>query len=74
MKTLVVYGGRFQPPHKGHLGSYKHLTEKFGSNVFMASAEKPPGPKDLRLGSWVSVSIAIIVDFSNSENLNIFLI
>lgn len=46
MKTLVVYGGRFQPPHKGHLASYKHLTNKFGDNVFMASADKAQGPKD----------------------------
>jgi len=47
MKTLVVYGGRFQPPHKGHKSSYDHLAQKFGANsVFMASAEKATGPRD----------------------------
>ena len=47
MKTLVVYGGRFQPPHKGHLASYQQLASKFGSNsVFMASANKDLGAKD----------------------------
>lgn len=46
MKTLVVYGGRFQPPHKGHKASYDYLTQKFGKNVYMSSYAKPPGPKD----------------------------
>lgn len=47
MKPLVIYGGRFQPPHKGHLASFNELCKKFGAaNVYMASADKPPGPKD----------------------------
>ena len=47
MKTLVVYGGRFQPPHKGHKASYDRLVAKFGQgSVFMASADKATGPKD----------------------------
>ena len=24
-KVVVIYGGRFQPFHKGHYGTYKHL-------------------------------------------------
>ncbi len=46
MKKIIVYGGRFQPFHIGHKSSYDHLAEKFGGDVFIASAEKPPGPKD----------------------------
>jgi hypothetical protein len=45
--VVVVYGGRFQPFHKGHYGSYEHLVNKYGADkVYVASAEKPPGPKD----------------------------
>ena len=47
MKTVVVYGGRFQPPHKGHKASYDHLVDRFGANsVFMSSADKAQGPND----------------------------
>jgi len=47
MKEIVVFGGRFQPPHKGHKASFDWLVNKFGGNsVYMASADKAPGPKD----------------------------
>lgn len=47
MKTVVVYGGRFQPPHKGHKASFDWLSNKFGADsVYMSSFDKPPGPKD----------------------------
>ena len=47
MKTIVVYGGRFQPPHKGHKASYDHLVDRFGAkSVFMSSYDKPIGPED----------------------------
>lgn len=47
MKALVVFGGRFQPFHKGHKASYDYLSKKFGSNsVIIASADKAQGPKD----------------------------
>lgn len=47
MKTVVVYGGRFQPPHKGHKASFDWLANKFGADsVYMSSYNKPPGPKD----------------------------
>jgi len=47
MKTIVVYGGRFQPPHLGHKGSYDWLVNEFpNADVYMSSAEKAPGPKD----------------------------
>ena len=25
-KTVVIYVGRFQPMHKGHAGTYQHLS------------------------------------------------
>ena len=48
MKTIVVYGGRFQPPHKGHKASYDHLVDQFGAgNVYMSSYDKGAGgPED----------------------------
>jgi phosphopantetheine adenylyltransferase len=47
MRTIVVYGGRFQPVHRGHKASFDWLVNKYGAaNVYMSSAEKAPGPKD----------------------------
>ena len=40
MNYLVVYPGRFQPLHKGHLASYQHLVDKFGEeNVYIATSD-----------------------------------
>ena len=40
-KLVVVYGGRFQPFHKGHYEAYKWLCKKFGeSNVWIATSNK----------------------------------
>jgi cytidyltransferase-like protein len=37
----VVYGGRFQPFHKGHYAVYKHLCKMFGtSKVWIATSDK----------------------------------
>lgn len=37
----VVYGGRFQPFHKGHYAVYKHLCNMFGaSKVWIATSDK----------------------------------
>ena len=39
MRQLVIYAGRFQPFHKGHLGSYNFLTKHFGvENVYIATS------------------------------------
>lgn len=39
-KTVVVYGGRFQPFHKGHYQAYKWLCKKFGKgNVWIATSD-----------------------------------
>lgn len=35
--AIIFYGGRFQPMHQGHRDVYKHLVDKFGSNVFIAT-------------------------------------
>src|SRR6056300_605750 len=38
---VVVYAGRFQPFHKGHFATYKHLVSKFGKdNVFIGTSDK----------------------------------
>lgn len=40
-KLVVVYGGRFQPFHKGHYECYKWLCKKFGkANVWIATSNK----------------------------------
>lgn len=40
-RLVVVYGGRFQPFHKGHLDAYKWLCEKFDKdNVWIATSNK----------------------------------
>ena len=45
-KVIVVYGGRFQPFHKGHYATYQHLVKKFGKdNVFISTSNKVEKPK-----------------------------
>jgi len=45
-KVVVIYGGRFQPFHKGHFGTYQHLVKKFGkNNVFISTSNKVEKPK-----------------------------
>lgn len=40
-KIVVVFGGRFQPMHLGHLYAYDHLCKKYGKeNVWLASSNK----------------------------------
>lgn len=40
-KLVVVYGGRFQPFHKGHYQCYKWLVKKYGkANVWIATSNK----------------------------------
>lgn len=39
MNTIVIYPGRFEPPHLGHKASYKQLQKDFpGAKVFVASS------------------------------------
>lgn len=43
---IVVYGGRFQPFHKGHKKVYDALVSKFGSkNVYIATSDVQDGDK-----------------------------
>jgi hypothetical protein len=43
---IVVYGGRFQPFHKGHKKVYDSLVAKFGSkNVYIATSDVQDGDK-----------------------------
>jgi len=45
-KKVVVYAGRFQPFHKGHYKTYKHLIDKFGSkNVYIGTSNKISKPR-----------------------------
>jgi len=41
MEPVVIYPGRFQPPHSGHHMVYKWACEKFGeNNVWIATSNK----------------------------------
>jgi hypothetical protein len=43
---VVVYAGRFQPFHKGHYATYKHLVNKFGKkNVYIGTSNKTDNNK-----------------------------
>ena len=38
-QTIVVYGGRFQPFHKGHYAAYARLVSDFGKgNVYIGTS------------------------------------
>lgn len=40
-KLVVVFGGRFQPMHLGHVYVYDHLCQKFGKdNVWLTTSNK----------------------------------
>lgn len=46
-KTIVIYPGRFQPFHKGHMAAYRYLTDKFGQenvNIFTSDLTKNESP------------------------------
>lgn len=41
MKTVVIFPGRFQPAHQGHLSVYEFLKNKFGQEqVYIATSDK----------------------------------
>ena len=43
---IVVYGGRFQPFHKGHYDAYQRLVNEFGSaNVYIATSNDTSSDK-----------------------------
>ena len=45
-KTIVIYGGRFQPFHRGHYDAYQRLVSKFGeANVYIASSNDTSSDK-----------------------------
>jgi len=52
-KLVVVYYGRFQPPHQGHIGVYNHLVSKFGkSNVYIGTSNKVDPEKSPLTFQW----------------------
>ena len=47
MRTLAIYGGRFQPAHLGHMSSYEYLVDKFGAdNVYEVTADPAQSEDD----------------------------
>ena len=47
MRTLAIYGGRFQPAHLGHMSSYEYLVDKFGAdNVYVVTADPAQSEDD----------------------------
>lgn len=46
-KTIVIFPGRFQPFHKGHMAAYRYLADKFGQenvNIFTSDLTKEESP------------------------------
>lgn len=44
MKKVVIFSGKFQPPHPGHIEAYKFLHEKFPeADVFIEATTKVEG-------------------------------
>lgn len=76
MKTVVVFGGRFQPPHRGHKASYDYLVKKFpNADVYVSSADKASGPKDpftwqekKSLAASIGIPSAKFVNIKNAYN------
>lgn len=45
-QTVVIYGGRFQPFHKGHYAAYEDLVSKFGkANVYIGTSNDTSSDK-----------------------------
>lgn len=46
MKKIVIFSGRFQPFHRGHYKSYKHLIKQFpDADVYIATSNKTDSQK-----------------------------
>src|SRR4051812_35903099 len=44
MKTIGIYPGNFQPPHRGHVQAYKQLRQIVGPDVFVITTDRTPIP------------------------------
>ena len=45
-QSIVIYGGRFQPFHKGHYAAYENLCSKFGkANVYIGTSNDTSSDK-----------------------------
>lgn len=42
MKTIGIYPGQFQPPHRGHLAAYKKLRQIAGPDTFVVTTDYDP--------------------------------
>lgn len=46
MNTVVTYPGRFQPFHRGHYKTYRHLVDRFGrNNTYIVTSDKVDPPR-----------------------------
>ena len=53
LNLVVMYYGRFQPPHVGHMGVYSHLVNKFGiKNVYIGTSNKTDKEKSPLSFQW----------------------
>ncbi len=44
MKTIGIYPGNFQPPHRGHLRVFKTLKQLVGPETFITTTSHTPTP------------------------------
>lgn len=70
-KTVVIYPGRFQPPHIGHMQAWKWLKDKYG-DAYIATSDKVEPPRSpfnfqekQRLLQFAGVPVDHIVQVKN---------
>jgi hypothetical protein len=52
-KLVVIFYGRFHPPHMGHKSVYDHLVKQFGNgNVYIGTSNKVDPPKSPLTFEW----------------------
>jgi hypothetical protein len=72
MKTIAIYPGRFHPFHKGHAGSFKQLSDKFGiQNTYLAISAKQEQPKSpFSAGDRAKMAMALGIPKENIISVN----
>lgn len=75
-KLVVIYYGRFQPPHAGHVAVYQHLAKAFGAkNVYVGTSnttdpDKSPLSFEQKKKLWVKHGVPVGNIIQTKRNYN----